>query len=131
MDNGGIMVTEGESKIEKMRPQHIGIYFGSRLFDLAETIVRYGMIPLFFYLSVRAVAGQETVVNVVVKYFSKGGNLFPWSLAGGTALWAVGERKFRQLKTSRMSDQLNEAEKRLDPNRTGSGLTQSGQTPRQ
>ena len=122
------MAPQGTTKADS-RP-HIGFYLVSRFFDLLDLLIRYGTIPFFFWLCVREVAGHETVVNVVVNYFAKGGNLIPWGLAGGASIWAYGERKLRQIKTTRMSQHLEELEKRLDPNRTSSGLTSSGQTPR-
>ena len=122
------MEIQGAARTDKKPP--IWLYFTSRFFDVIDLLVRYGTIPLFFWLCVREVAGHETVVNVFINYFAKGGNLMPWGLAGGASIWAYGERKFRQVKTQRWSQHNMEMEKRLDPNRTSSCLTSSGQTPK-
>lgn len=123
-----------EIKVKKLptkrtEPPPMGVIAVARSFDLVEIALRFGLIPFFFWLCVRELAGQETIVDVMVQYFSKGGNLMPWGLAGGASVWAFAERKLRQHKTSKMSEHLNQLEKRLDPKRSSSGLTATGQTP--
>lgn len=122
------MTSQSEKRQDADPP--IVLYIASRIFDLFELVVRFGVLPLFFYLCVVELAGHETVVNVVINYMAKGNNIFPWALAGGTTVWAYSERRLRQIKTQRMSDHVKEIEKRLDPERTSSGLTPTGQTPR-
>lgn len=120
------------TELKKRRPDVeplTGLYIVARAFDLVEITIRYAVIPFFFWLCVKELAGQETIVNVVIDYFSKGGNLVPWGLAGATSIWAYSERRLRLVKTARMSQHLKEVEKRLDPKRSSSGLTASGQTP--
>lgn len=109
---------------------HINVYLASRCFDLVEAFFRYGFVPFFFWLSVKELAGQETIVNVVVSYISKSGNFFPWTLAFVFFVWALAERKVRRLKIKRMSRHLKNVEERLDSKRTSSGLTPTGETPR-
>lgn len=100
-----------------------------KTFDLAMALVKLG-IPCWALVNVvQALAGQETVVNVAMQYFSKGGNLFPWAATGGTAAWAYGERKFRHKKVASMSKHIKDLEERIDPKRTSSGLTAEGKTP--
>lgn len=101
----------------------------NRGFDLAEKVVVYGVPGLVFYKCVEVLSGQETVVKVAVDYFSKGGNFWPWAATIGCSGWAIGERKFRHAKISKMSRHINELEKRLHPGRTSSGLTKEGKTP--
>jgi hypothetical protein len=50
------------------------------------------------------------------------------TLAGACAVWAVAERILRQRAVGRLGARNAELERRLDPNRTTSGLTVNGKT---
>lgn len=87
----------------------------------------------FAYLSIKEIAGKETIANVLIELFVRtpeAGVSVLWVAA--TALmfvWATGERWVRLRKVRAMSGRIKELEKTLDPTRTSSGLTASGETP--
>lgn len=113
----------------ELQSHHVWFQLIQRFFDAVETGFTYVPIPLFVFLTVRELAGKTTIVSFVADYFSKVGHSAPWSLATLFGLWGIGERKLRQRKVKNMSDHIQQLEQEKDPNRTSSGLTQTGQTP--
>jgi len=87
----------------------------------------------FGYLSVKELAGKATIaqffVDALVSVPERA--VSPWWIAGAVAmfLWAAAERRLRLRKVSSMSDQLKRLEQQVDPRRTSSGLTATGETP--
>lgn len=97
--------------------------------EIIINVIKYGLPCWALVRIVEALAGQETIVEVAINYFTKSGNSFPWVVSITSIVWAVGERKFRQRKIASMSKHIHELEIRIDPDRTGSGLTDEGRTP--
>lgn len=86
------------------------------------------------YLAIKELAGQTTVANFVLGYFTSEApgtsSSFIWMLvAGACFLWAKIERWLRLRKVSAMSARIKELELLQDKNRTSSGLTNTGETP--
>lgn len=109
--------------------QDVFIFIFSRTMDLIQTCFVWSLWPGAVFLCVRELAGKETIVNVIVEYFSKSSNLAPWSLSFVFFIWALSERVVRRKKTASMSGHTREIEEIIDPNRSSSNLTASGQTP--
>lgn len=106
------------------------IFIISKITDLIMFIVQWTAWPLCIYFSIKELAGKETILNVIVNYFSKTSNSAPWSLSILFFIWALGERVVRHKKTANMSEHIKRLEIIIDPNRSSSNLTKSGQTPR-
>lgn len=105
----------------------------SKILDLAGQIVNGAIwIALAYigYLAIDSLAGKTTVANIVLKYLTaeESDYGFPWILVGAFAIWAVLERRLRKRKIESLQGHIRELEKRLDPNRTTSGLLPTGDT---
>ena len=51
-----------------------------------------------------------------------------WATAVGFAIWALAERRFRSRKTEELTARIRELEVGIDPLRSGSGLSATGDT---
>jgi hypothetical protein len=54
----------------------------------------------------------------------------PWILTTGATMWAVIERQLRRSKTAYLSKRITTLELQVDPDRTSSGLPNTGETKR-
>ena len=103
-----------------------------KLIDQAPRGIHWVYITLIVvsYFEVKELSGKITVANFVINVL---GNITVqkevvftgWGL---TAIWAMLERVLRTKKVPWLSRRVKELEHRLDPNRTSSGLTETGQT---
>ena len=96
-------------------------------------LIRWGGIVAcfgFLYLIVDSLAGKTTAADIALKAITdlKLDRGVLYLLTGGTTLWAIRERKLRKKKTRDMEAHVNELEKHIDPNRTSSNLTETGDT---
>lgn len=84
----------------------------------------------FLYLAVDSLAGKTTATDIALKAITdlKLDRGVLYVLTGGTALWAIRERKLRKKKTKDLGAYVKELEKHIDPNRTSSNLTETGDT---
>lgn len=96
-------------------------------------LIRWGGIVACFYclyLIVESLAGKTTVADIALKTITDleldRGVLY--LLTGGTTFWAIRERKLRKKKTKDIEAHVKELEKHIDPNRTSSNLTETGDT---
>ncbi|WP_347888316.1 hypothetical protein ABHF54_13175 [Nitrosomonas europaea] len=104
-----------------------------KLFDLAQKLISsitYTALGYFTYLSIDSLAGKTTIANVVLSYFLSKDNDYglPWILAVIFFLWATFERKERLRKVEALHKHNRDLEKRIDPNRTNSGILPNGKT---
>lgn len=94
-----------------------------------RSLATFGSVWVFVD-AVTALAGQET--NVVVEAaLSLAGRLdvvLSFSLTFVCVIWAVGERKLRQRAIERLERRPRELERMIDPQRSTSGLTKTGET---
>ncbi|MEI8395602.1 MAG: hypothetical protein WCF85_12750 [Rhodospirillaceae bacterium] len=76
-------------------------------------------------------AGKTTVVDVLANWMvsvqGKAATVFA-ALAGGTSVWACFERKEKQRKIEYFTHRVHDLERKIDPNRSSSGLTETGET---
>ena len=96
-------------------------------------LIRWGGIVACFYclyLIVESLAGKTTAADIALKAITDleldRGVLY--LLTGGTTFWAIRERKLRKKKTKDIEAHVKELEERIDPNRTSSNLTETGDT---
>ncbi len=102
------------------------------IYNLLSLGIRYGSyitIAYIVYLSIKVLAGQETIAQFVFVFFSRQKSQWLWPTIAALALiWALSERKLRHRKTKYLSKRIEELEKTRDPNRTSSGLPPTGET---
>jgi hypothetical protein len=90
------------------------------------------VLAYFMFHSVEAFAGKSTevsmafalVVNALVEFKF----IAAITLAGVASAWAVVERWLRHRTVKSMQDRIRSLENEIDPNRSTSGLTPTGET---
>lgn len=90
---------------------------------LAAVAVAY-----IFRDSVTFFAGQTTKVGLELSAVGDIKFVATISVAGLASAWAYTERKLRHRKVETLQGRIGELERRLDPNRSTSGLTTAGKT---
>jgi len=78
--------------------------------------------------SVGKLAGQYTYADIGVRFVSDFKLTISYVLTGAAAAWALLERKLKGDTIKRLSARNQELEKRIDPDRTSSGLSERGTT---
>lgn len=122
-----------DSEKDKDHDETLKFLIWSRGFDLAgkafSTILYLG-IGYYIWQIFKELAGKTTITDIVLKYIisEDGYNGVPWLLVVIFGLWAGLERSLRKRKTKYFQGRVTELEKRLDPNRTTSGLLETGDT---
>ena len=96
-------------------------------------LIRWGGIAACFYclyLIVDSLAGKTTATDIALKAITdlKLDRGILYLLTGGTTLWAIREHKLRKKNTKHIAAHIKELEERIDPNRTSSNLTETGDT---
>lgn len=133
MAAGGQLGNEAESAPS---PIVARIALHEQIFDTARVGIRtlgWVAIAWFVYLSVKELAGKDTWANIVLAIFApnadRPNSVLIWQvLALVVFLWAIAERKFRLYKVGRLSGRIRSLEEHIDPNRSSSGLTTTGET---
>ncbi len=98
-----------------------------KMFDMLKMFFKY----LFIFLAIKELAGKYTYAELPFLkevFTEKTNETLYWIIIFATVLWAIAERWFRHYKTSYMQTRITELEKRIDPRRTSSQLTQKGKT---
>ena len=98
-----------------------------------QALIKWGAfcgIAYFSYKSISCLSGQTTEANVALKFL---GSLnisqsIAYTVAGGSAVWAFGERSFRKKTIAKLSERLKHYETDIDNSRTSSKLPKSGNT---
>lgn len=116
----------------------VKLYLIDKCFITVWLLIRSVVFVIFAYLvflAVEALAGQQTEANFALNMLadSKSGNfIVVWMpVFVILVIWASGERWLRLRKVAAMSSRIKELEARIDPQRTSSGLTAAGQTPKE
>lgn len=101
---------------------------------LAGTLIRYaaffGVIYFGVYRTVGELAGEKTTANVLISLLTdfRMSHALAWTLAAGTTFYGLRERKLRRDSTARQAKQNRLLERKLDPHRSSSKLTERGET---
>ncbi len=99
---------------------------------LRELIKWGGLVLLgrYGYLSIAALAGHQTFADIVIRFLAnlKVSEGILYLLTGGSIAYGVGQRQLRRRHIKRVVASKNELEKKLDPKRTSSNLTDTGTT---
>lgn len=83
------------------------------------------------YRSVAALAGTSTAADIVVAFIGEvksGGKGLAWLLGALGILYGLLERGLRRKTIDRLGSRVKELEAAIDPRRTSSGLTTTGET---
>lgn len=107
------------------------MHFWDRFFQSINKFTYAGLwigVAYFAYLSVNALAGEATLVDVSLLYTKKASSLWWAGLAGAAVMWALVERKLRRRKSRSMGDHIKQLENMIDSRRSSSGLRPDGTT---
>ena len=87
---------------------------------------------MFYFMSrmVSALAGKTTLAEIVVQIFSDQHTreLISYALTTGALGWGLNERRLRKSKVRHFAKRLKKTEEHLDPSRSSSHLTETGDT---
>lgn len=114
----------------KMRRLQVISVMWQRLMNLGCVIAPCA----FLYLSVRELAGKQTTSDLAFRAIADFradrplALILSWVLTGGTAGWAVVERRLRKRHVKRVSSEASEMQSLIDPKRRSSNLTKRGET---
>lgn len=100
---------------------------------ITKTIVQYSFLAFcvyYIYRSIAVLAGKATFASLGLSVL---GNIQVSDgiyivLTGGSIIYGLGQRELRRRNIKRLTERPIEMEKRLDPNRSSSGLTTRGTT---
>ncbi len=101
--------------------------------SVVNTVLKFGafvLIARYGYLAIDALAGQKTVADIGLNLLSdiKISTAAAWTLAGGGILYGRRQRKLKKDTIERLSSRIKDLERRIDPGRTSSQLTERGDT---
>ena len=96
-------------------------------------LIRWGGVVAccyFLYLMIDALAGKTTATDIALNAITdlRLDEHILYFLTGGTTFWAIRERKLRKKTIKHITAQVKELEEHIDPNRTSSNLTETGDT---
>lgn len=122
-----------DEKQQHLNSNHIKFFVLSNIFDVVRLIIKscfWLSMAYIAYLGLDVIAGKTTVANIIIGYFNSKESDFgaPWVLTLVAFIWAYLERKEKLRKTQELHKRIMELEKRVDPNRTSSGLLPTGET---
>jgi hypothetical protein len=89
------------------------------------------------YLCVRELAGRQTLADIRFKMIADFkankwmGLLVPWGTATVSTGWALTEKYLRKRHIRRISSEVSEMQKSIDPARRSSKLSKKGETQRE
>jgi hypothetical protein len=103
---------------------------------IATTACKWAGLAMIFYctyLSVAELSGKKTTADVLFKGVldMKANEYAAYIFGGGGVIYGLRERRLRRKTTERLSKRTASLEKRIDPNRTSSGLPSTGDTRRE
>lgn len=104
-----------------------------RLIDLARHTIEWGGYLGLAYFATEIVSdlsGKETFASFFLQFVGKESvsNTLLFLLAACFGIWAYLERRLRRKKTAELSGRIQKLEASIDPNRTSSKLTPTGET---
>lgn len=104
-----------------------------RAFGLATQIVKWaGIIGVVYLIStmVSALAGKTTLADIAIQFLtaSQAREWTSYGITGAAIVWAILERRLRKSTVRHLSQRLVVIENRLDPDRSSSNLTETGET---
>lgn len=88
------------------------------------------LIAYFIYLSVRSLAGQTTAADIGIELLAdvQLSDVFGLIFGAGGVTYGFRQRSLRRSTVKRLQDRNRRFEESRDPNRSSSGLTETGET---
>lgn len=130
-------MASSKSKAELQR--EIRTLKSQRFYDnwavIGSRAVKWGAIAFIAWqarLAIEALAGRTTVASLAAALVKPDGGkdeIIPWGLAAMFGLYGLRQRAIRRKLTKRLAGDRQAKEKALDPKRSSSNLTASGETP--
>jgi hypothetical protein len=120
---------ELEAELKTLRRTRLA----SSITEIIQTLIRFGaLVACVYFLStaISNLAGKSTIADIGVKFLGNvdvGRGVAVLFGAGGT-LYGLAERRQRQKIIKRLHGRTKEVEKKIDPQRSSSGLTETGDT---
>jgi len=106
----------------------ITLFLFDKCYSLASIALRYG-IPAWAAVEIAEIlAGKTTLANIALSFAQSNSDQLQYLVWGILILWALAERWLRKQKTRYLHRRVLDCEKRLDPNRSSSHLTEAGDT---
>ena len=104
-----------------------------RAFGLATQLVKWaGILGVVYLIStmVSALAGKTTLADIAIQFLtaSHAREWTSYGITGAAIVWAILERRLRKSTGRQLSRRLKVIENRLDPDRSSSELTETGET---
>jgi hypothetical protein len=120
-----------EAPLDEGARERITLLRTDRRYRALVTLIRGATtvgVAYCLYLSVNSIAGKTTVFSAVLSVLAdlRISILVTLTLAG--CGWGLIERMLRQRKTEYFQQRIRDLEKKIDPQRTTSGLTPKGKT---
>lgn len=111
----------------------LSLHRADGIISIVKSLIKYGALVAcfyFVYLSILALSGKATLATIGLSVL---GNIKVSEgicalLTGGSILYGVGQRQLRHRVIRRIGTRLSELEKERDPERSSSGLTDTGGT---
>lgn len=128
-----------QESIAQPTPSGMGLIVLDRIFAFLQTCAKWGAgacVAVTFAkelrLSIGLLAGQETHADLTLSYFVSSPSGLTVSVSIGFSIICLGygwsERALRHRTLARYQDRNADLERRVDANRTSSGLTAEGRT---
>ncbi|MEP4557293.1 hypothetical protein [Cobetia amphilecti] len=100
-----------------------------QLIQTAGKLLTYLFVTCCIYFSIKELAGKVTIADIATNLsYSNGTNTALVIYAAVATCWALFERKHRESKIKYLSGRIKGFETGIDPQRTSSGLTATGNT---
>jgi len=88
----------------------------------------WAVLAYVVYLAIQELAGKTTVAQFIIEGFSKHTGKIEFFAFVLVVVWALVERQLRRRKVRYLSRRLQECEQSIDPERTSSGIHETGKT---
>lgn len=104
-----------------------------KIADIALVLIKYGTAALIVLLTagaIKTLAGQTTTTDIGIRLFTdlKISEGLAYLFGGGGVLYGYSRRRQQRKYSREVGQRLAEMETSIDPNRTSSGLTPTGDT---
>ena len=114
-------------------PELVRFAWIDKAFDLAKHTVTWTGRVLVVYLMSRMVsslAGRTTLADITIQFLAarNARELISYVIAVGLLAWGIRERRLRKSTVRELSRRLEVTERHLDPERSSSQLTETGET---
>lgn len=90
----------------------------------------YGIIAWCVKVSIESLAGEATSSNIVLSLITdfKANQFFPYLFGGAAGAYGLAQQREKKKTVFRLHSRVKELETKIDPTRTSSGLTETGDT---